>query len=233
MVSNLITTDNGPGTPEVPNKKVKDGGFFARPHIRTDLGQATAVEVPARMPEDFVQIELLDLGNGDEAGPIPVYIVPVTHPSTNERSNYVVRPEVVDQATSLWDQGDAIFAVLTEKSLGYGGEARVYELYPWISRTGQFGVWPIVTPLPGNSHSEHAYNSKSGTIRANVDQWVRYTNVNKDLQAVTAPFNVTWPTKWPAEYLNGDWESIINRAYRGQIIRSLEDQAAKWLAGLI
>jgi hypothetical protein len=206
--------NNATTTHEMSGREIKDGGFFARPHVRTDLGQSTAIDVPVRMPEDFAQLDLVDLGEGKEAGPVPIFIVRVIHPSTNEGSAYVVRPKAVDLATEMCEQGDPTYAVLTDKSMGFGGEVRLHELYPWISRTGQFGLWAIVTPLPGSVLSEHYYNVKADSIRANLNRWVRYTTINKEPVAQYAPATVNYPLKWPAEYRSGDWASIINRAFR-------------------
>jgi hypothetical protein len=231
-MKNIEVHGDGEDAPEVPSRKLKDGGFFARPQVRMDLAPPTATEVPVRRPEDFCQVELLDVGN-EEPGGVRVYISRVVHPSTNEGSDYIVMPDVVAAATAEWEDGDATYAVLTEKVKEYGGEVRVHELYPWISRTGQFGLWSVKTPLPGNKLSEHYYFAKTEVIRGNAGKWVRYTMVNKELQVQPAPGDYKWRAKWPAEYLNGDWESIINRAFRGQVIKSLEDQAAKWLAGII
>lgn len=95
----------------------------------------------------------------------------------------------------MCEQGDPTYAVLTDKSMGFGGEVRLHELYPWISRTGQFGVWAIVTPLPGNVLSEHHYNVKADCIRANLGRWVRYTTINKEPVAQYAPAALNWPLK--------------------------------------
>jgi hypothetical protein len=63
---------------------------------------------------------------------------------------------------------------------------------------------------------------------------VRRTTIEKDLVAIQLPLNAEGfgEPRWPKVLLDGDWEAIISRAFENRWIKSLNDKAARSLAGL-
>jgi len=154
--------------------------------------------------------------------------------SRPSRTNKVVHPDVVREAVRRCSEGDYTFSILTDKNGGIGGEIRSVELHPWVTKTGQFGLMPLKRPIAGNSLSEMAYDNKVNKLAENQGKWVRRTTIEKDLVVIPLPPNADGfgEPRWPKVLTDGDWETIIRRAFDNRWIRSLEDKVARNLAGL-
>jgi hypothetical protein len=93
---------------------------------------------------------------------------------------------------------------------------------------------PLKRPIAGNSLSETAYDNKANRLAENQGKWVRRTTIEKDLVVIPLPPNADGfgEPRWPKVLTDGDWETIISRAFNNRWIKSLDDKAARSLAGL-
>ena len=216
--------------PKAEKSQAKSGGWFAKPPVRKDYIPPAPTSYPMKIPKDFHQTWAIDTANGEGV----VYTIEVTHPDGNEVKTYVVHPDVVSEALRRCSEGDYTFSILTDKNDGIGGEIRQVELHPWVTKTGQFGLMPLKRPIAGNSLSELAYDNKAGKLAENQGKWVRRTTIEKDLVVIPLPPNADGfgEPRWPKVLTDGDWETIISRAFDNRWIKSLDDKAARNLAGL-
>jgi hypothetical protein len=216
--------------PKVEKSQTKAGGWFAKPPVRKDYIPPAPTSYPMKVPKDFHQTWIIDTANGEGV----VYTIEVTHPDGNEAKTYVVHPDVVREAVRQCAEGDYTFSILTDKSDGIGGEIRPVELHPWVTKTGQFGLMPLKQPIAGNLLSETAYEHKVNRLAENQGKWVRRTTIEKDLVVIPLPPNADGfgNPRWPKVLTDGDWETIISRAFENRWIKSLDDKAARNLAGL-
>jgi hypothetical protein len=208
----------------------KSGGWFAKPPLRKDYLAPAPTSYPMKIPKDFHQTWAIDTANGEGV----VYTIDVTHPDSNEAKIYVVHPDVVREAVLRCSEGDYTFAILTDKSDGIGGEIRPVELHPWVTKTGQFGLLPLKRPILGNALSEVAYDNKALKLVDHQGKWVRRTTIEKELVVIPLPPNAEGfgEPRWPKVLTDGDWETIISRAFENRWIKSLDDKVARSLAGL-
>jgi hypothetical protein len=141
---------------------------------------------------------------------------------------------VVREAGRQCSEGDYTFSILTDKSDGIGGEIRLVELHPWVTKTGQFGLMPLKRPIIGNSLSEMAYDNKAIKLAEHQGKWVRRTTIEKDLVVIPLPPNADGfgEPRWPKVLTDGGWETIISRTFDNRWIKSLDDKVARNLAGL-
>jgi hypothetical protein len=216
--------------PKAEKSQTKSGGWFAKPPVRKDFIPPAPSSYPMRVPKDYHQTWAIDTDNDEGV----VFTVDVTHPDGNDAKTYVVHPAVVEQATRQCADGDYTFSILTDKNSGMGGEIRRMELHPWVTKTGQFGLMPLKLPLVGNSLSETAYENKANRLAENQGKWVRRTTIEKTWVVIPLPPNSDGfgEPRWPKELIDGDWEKIISRAFDNRWIKSLDDKAARNLAGL-
>jgi hypothetical protein len=221
-----------PEEPVDPKEKpqTKSGGWFAKPPVRKNYIPPAPTSYPMKIPKTFHQTWPIDTRNGEGV----VYTIDVTHPDDNEAKIYVVHPDVVKEALQQCSEGDYTFSILTDKSDGLGGEIRLVELHPWVTKTGQFGLMPLKRPIAGNSLSEMVYDNKALKLAENQGQWVRRTTIEKDLVVIQLPPNAEGygEPRWPKVLIEGDWATIISRAFDNRWIKSLTDKAARNLAGL-
>jgi hypothetical protein len=135
---------------------------------------------------------------------------------------------VVREATRQCNQEEHLFSILTDKGANLGGEVRQVELHPWVTKTGHFGLWPVKRPLLGNQLSENAYEFKSNLIKEYSGKWVRRTTIEKALVVIPLPQDAELgEPRWPKVLLDGDWETIITRAFANRWIKSLDDKTAR------
>jgi hypothetical protein len=216
--------------PKVEKSQTKSGGWFAKPPVRKDYIPPAPTSYPMKVPKDFHQTWTIDTANGEGV----VYTIEVTHADINEARTYVVHPDVVEEAKRQCSQGDYTFSILTDKNDGIGGEIRPVELHPWVTKTGQFGLMPLKRPIAGNSLSQVAYDNKASRLAENQGKWVRRTTIEKDLVTIPLPPGADsfGEPRWPKVLTDGDWETIISRAFENRWIKSLEDKVARSLAGL-
>jgi hypothetical protein len=214
--------------PEKP--PTKSGGWFAKPPVRKDYIPPAPTSYPMKIPKDFHQTWAIDTANGEGV----VYTIEVTHADNNEVKTYVVHPDVVEEVRQQCAGGDYTFARLTDMNDPLGGEIRLLELHPWVTKTGQFGLMPLKRPIIGNSLSETAYDNKANRLAENQGKWVRRTTIEKDLVVIPLPPNADGygEPRWPKVLTDGDWETIISRAFDNRWIKSLDDKTARSLAGL-
>jgi hypothetical protein len=210
--------------------QTKSGGWFAKPPVRKNYIPPAPTSYPMKVPKDYHQTWPIDTANGEGV----VYTIDVTHPDDNEARLYVVHPNVVTEVVRRCSAGDYIFSILTDKSDGLGGEIRPVELHPWVTKTGQFGLMPIKRLITGNLLSETAYDNKVSKLAENQGKWVRRTTIEKDLRVIKLPSNADGygEPRWPKVLTDGDWETIISRAFANRWIKSLDDKVARNLAGL-
>jgi hypothetical protein len=71
-------------------------------------------------------------------------------------------------------------------------------------------------------------------LSENQGKWVRRTTIQKDLVVIPLPPDAEGfgEPRWPKVLTDGDWETIISRAFANRWIKSLNDKAARYLAGL-
>jgi len=219
-----------PEKPKPETSPPKSGGWFAKPPVRKDYIPPAPTSYPMKIPKDFHQTWAIDTDNGEGV----VYTIEVTHADLGEAKTYVVHPNVVEEALRLCSVGDYTFSILTDKSDGIGGEIRPVELHPWVTKTGQFGLMPLKRPIIGNSLSEMAYDNKALRLAENQGKWVRRTTIEKDLVVIPLPPNAEGfgEPRWPKVLTDGNWDTIISRAFDNRWIKSLDDKTARGLAGL-
>jgi hypothetical protein len=217
-------------TPKAEKPPIKSGGWFAKPPVRKDYIPPAPTSYPMKVPPDYHQMWPIDTANGVGV----VYTIPVTHPDDNESKTYVVHPDVVNEALRLCSDGDYTYSILTDKNAELAGEIRLVELHPWVTKTGQFGLIPVMRPIIGNVLSEDTYNNKIANLAENQGKWVRRTRVGKDSVTIPLPPNALGfgEPRWPKVLTDGDWETIISRAFNNRWIKSLNDKVARSLAGL-
>jgi hypothetical protein len=216
--------------PKAEKSQTKSGGWFAKPPVRKNYIPPVPTSYPMKIPRDYHQTWAIDTANGEGV----VYTIDVTHPDINEAKTYVVHPDVVREALRQCSEGDYTFSILTDKNDGIGGEIRPVELHPWVTKTGQFGLMPLKRPIIGNSLSEMAYDNKAIKLAENLGKWVRRTVIEKDLVVIPLPPNADGfgEPRWPKVLTDGDWETIISRAFDNRWIKSLTEKTARSLAGL-
>jgi hypothetical protein len=216
--------------PKAEKSQAKSGGWFAKPPVRKGYIPPAPTSYPMKIPKDFHQTWAIDTANGEGV----VYTIEVTHPDGNEAKTYVVHPDVVREAGRQCSKGDYTFSILTDKNDGIGGEVRLVELHPWVTKTGQFGLMPLKRPIIGNSLSEMAYDNKAIKLAENQGKWVRRTTIEKDLVVIPLPPNADGfgEPRWPKVLSDGDWETIINRTFDNRWIKSIDDKVTRNLAGL-
>jgi hypothetical protein len=234
-VNRLEEISAAPFDPSSPKQKAeqpatKSGGWFAKPPVRKDYIPPAPTSYPMKVPKDYHQTWAIDTASGEGV----VYTIDVTHPDINEARTYVVHPDVVREAVRRCSAGDYTFSILTDKNDGIGGEIRLVELHPWVTKTGQFGLMPLKRPIAGNSLSEMTYNNKASKLSENQGKWVRRTTIERDLVVIPLPPNTDGfgEPRWPKVLTDGDWETIISRAFDNRWIKSLNDKVARNLAGL-
>jgi hypothetical protein len=217
-------------TPKAEKPPTKSGGWFAPPPVRKNYIPPAPTSYPMKIPKDFHQTWPINTAAGEGV----VYTIDVTHGDINEAKTYVVHPSVVAEAARQCSVGDYTYAILTDKNDGVGGEIRAIELHPWITKTGQFGLMPVKRPILGNTLSEVAYDNKALRLAENAGKWVRRTSIEKDLVVIPLPPGAQGfgEPRWPKVLTDGDWESIISRAFENRWIKSLDDKVARGLAGL-
>ena len=159
-----------------------------------------------------------------------VYAVKLTLPAEKEEKAYIILTSVVEEARAKAEAGDATYSILTPVGLRLGGSVREYELHPWVDRSGRFGLWPVIVGMEDNLRSITPYLAKKADIEITKGKWVRRA---AGLTIPAPPGSVWSPPKWPRELLNGGLDTLILRAYRGRVIKTLNSDEAKWLAGLI
>ena len=183
-----------------------------------------------KFSEDYHQLWPIDVAKGVGV----VYQISVTHADTNRAKQYVVHSSLVTEALRRCALEDYTFCRLTERSDKVGGTIRRYELHPWVTKTGQFGLLPILCPLIGNTLSEESYEDKALQIARSRGKWVRWGTVGDKYQLLKLPPDAIdfGPPQWPKVLLEGDWATIISRAFDNRWIKSLSDKTARSLAGL-
>jgi len=216
--------------PKAEKSQTKSGGWFAKPPVRKDYIQPAPTAIPMKLPLDFHQTWPIDTASGEGV----VYTIKITHPDQKEAKTYVVHPDVVNEAVRRCAQGDYTFSILTDKSEGLGGEIRALELHPWVTKIGQFGLFPLKRPIIGSTISEAAYENSADNIAKNQGNWARRTRIENALVAIPLPPDAEGygDPRWPKMLVDGDWETIITRAFENRWIKSLDDKAARSLAGL-
>jgi hypothetical protein len=215
--------------PKAEKFQAKSGGWFAKPPVRKNYVPPAPTSYPMKIPKDFHQTWAIDTANGEGV----VYTIEVTHPDNNEAKTYPVHPDVVREAFRQCSEGDYTFSILTDKNDGIGGEIRLVELHPWVTKTGQFGLMPVKRPIAGNQLSENAYDAKATLIQKYQGKWVRRTTIEKAMVVIPLPEETDLgEPRWPKVLTDGDWETIISRAFDNRWIKSLDDKTARSLAGL-
>jgi hypothetical protein len=169
-------------TPMEEKPQIKSGGWFAKPPVRKNYIPPAPTSFPMKIPKDYHQTWALDTTNGEGV----VYTIDLTHPDINEAKTYVVHPDVIAKAVQQCSEGNYTFSILTDKNDGVGGEVRLLELHPWVTKTGQFGLMPILKPLLGNTLSETAYDNKTNNLTENQGKWVRRTTIEKSMCVFSA-----------------------------------------------
>jgi hypothetical protein len=216
--------------PKAEKSQTKSGGWFAPPPVRKDYIPPAPTSYPMKIPKDFHQTWPIDTASGEGV----IFTVDVTHADDNEAKVYVVHPSVVAEVMRRCSAKDYTFSILTDKNEGLGGEIRRVELHPWVTKTGQFGLMPVKKPIAGSSLSETAYENKVSKLAEHQGKWVRRTTFERDLVVIPLPPDADGygEPRWPKVLTDGDWETIISRAFANRWIKSLDDKVARSLAGL-
>ena len=214
-------------SPVVKIRKPLGGRVNVRPPKKL-VSPESNQSIPKTKPDDFHQTYPINTAAGEGV----YYILPVENPDTGENQDWIVVYEVVNAAVQqVTEQHDGTFSALTPKGYGLGGRARETELHPWVTRGKRFGLRPIKCALPDSTLSEEHYR----TIREQIDSYIgKWYRLADNLVFPQPPGSGDWGMPaWPLELLEGNLDALVRRAYEGRIITSLEQDAAKWAAGLI
>jgi uncharacterized protein YrzB (UPF0473 family) len=218
---------------------IRSGGKFAKrqPFARRRFEKPPQHKIPIETPKEYHQLWPLD----EEQGEGLVYIIEVKHQDEEQNKEYVVLNEVVEEATSRCEQDDTTFYKFTLKGEGFLGEVRLVEVHPWVTRNKDWGLWRVRCPIRYEDgtfepKSSKTYQQARESIEDYAGRWVHrvYDKKKEGWQTIPAPSGELWkPPVWDSLLTSGNWDAILEKAFEGRVIRSLDEDIVKWKVGLL